>query len=140
MTVYAFQIPTRSEGPEAVTGTRIASAAPSISVTVDASQTPKGSKGPKATAVIASVTPHCYKRRLDTAFVVFFAPSSFFPTLAVGLLDFKVDVVLARLDADFRDQLPSIPAVPNRKVSLPVPTIKYPCSAQPPSIPAVPNQ
>ena len=36
-----------------------------------------------------------------------------FPTLAVGLLDFKVDVVLARLEADFRDQPPSIPAVPN---------------------------
>ena len=63
-----------------------------------------------------------------------------FPTLAVGLLDFKVDVVLARLEADFRGQPPSIPAVPNRRVSLPCPTIKYPCSAQPQSIPAVPNR
>ena len=26
-----------------------------------------------------------------------------FPTLAVGLLDFKVDVVFARLEADFSD-------------------------------------
>ena len=61
-----------------------------------------------------------------------------FPTLAVGLLDFKVDVVLARLEADFSDQPPSIPAVPNHQVSLPCPTAEYPCSAQP-SIPAVPN-
>ena len=53
-----------------------------------------------------------------------------FPTLAVGLLDFTVDVVLARLEADFSDQPPSLPAVP---------TVEYPCSAQPPSIPAVPN-
>ena len=28
---------------------------------------------------------------------------SYFPTLAVGLLDFKVDVVLARLEADCSD-------------------------------------
>ena len=40
----------------------------------------------------------------------------FFPTLAVGLLDFKVDVVFARLEADFRDQPPSIPAVPHHQV------------------------
>ena len=47
--------------------------------------------------------------------------SQFFPTLAMGLLDFKVDVVLARLEADFSDQPPSIPAVPNRRVSTEVP-------------------
>ena len=63
----------------------------------------------------------------------------FFPTLTVGLLDFKVDVVLARLQADFRDQPPSIPAVPNHQVSLQCPTAEYPCGAQPPSIPAMPN-
>ena len=63
-----------------------------------------------------------------------------FPTLAVGLLDLKVDVVLARLEADFSYQPPSIPAVPNRRVSLQCPTTKYPCSAQPQSIPAVPNR
>ena len=63
----------------------------------------------------------------------------FFPTLAVGLLDLKVDVVLARLEADFSDQPPSIPAVPNHQVPLQCPTAKYPCTAQPPSIPAVPN-
>ena len=71
-----------------------------------------------------------------------------FPTLAVGLLDFKVDVVLARLEADSSDQPkypcsaqpPSIPAVPNRKVSLQCPATKYPCSAQPMSIPAMPNR
>ncbi len=88
-----------------------------------------------------------------------------FPTLAVGLLDFQVDVVLARLEADFRDKPPSIPAAPNRRVSLQCPTAgypytaqlqsipamlnpqvslqcpttKYPCGAQPPSIPAAPN-
>ena len=60
------------------------------------------------------------------------------PTLAVGLLDFKVDVVLARLEADFSDQPQTIPAVPNRKVSQQCPATKYPCSAQPQSIPAVP--
>ena len=38
----------------------------------------------------------------------------FFPTLAVGLLDFKVDVVLARLEAHISDQPPSIPAVPSQ--------------------------
>ena len=84
----------------------------------------------------------------------------YFPTLAVGLLDFKVDVVLARLEADFSDQPPSIPAVPNYQVSLQCPineypcsaswpnrkvllqclTTKYPCSAQARSIPAVHNR
>ena len=64
----------------------------------------------------------------------------YFPTLAVGLLDFKVDVVLARLEADFSHQPPSIPALPNHQVSLQCPTTKYPCSAQPPSIPAVPSR
>ena len=63
----------------------------------------------------------------------------FFPTLAVGLLDFKVDVVLARLEADFSDQPPSIRAVPNRRVSVQCPTAEYLCSAEPPSIPAVPH-
>ena len=63
----------------------------------------------------------------------------FFPTLAVGLLDFKVDVVLARLEADFRDQPPSIPAVPKHQVSLQCPTAEYPCSAQPQSILTLPN-
>ena len=57
----------------------------------------------------------------------------------MGLSDFKVDVVLARLEADFSDQPPSIPAVPNHHVSLQCPTAEYPCSAQPLSIPAVPN-
>ena len=57
-----------------------------------------------------------------------------FPTLAVGLLDFKVDVVLARLEADFRDQPPRIPAVPNHQVSLQCPTAEYVCSTQPQSI------
>ena len=73
---------------------------------------------------------------------------SFFPTLAVGLLDFKADVILARLEADFSDQPPSIPAVPNRRVSLQCRTAGYPCSApplnilgsaQPQNTPAVPN-
>ena len=63
----------------------------------------------------------------------------------MGLLDFKVDVVLARQEADFSDQPPSIPAVripavPNHQVYLQCPTTKHPCSAQPPSIPAVPNR
>ena len=56
----------------------------------------------------------------------------------MGLLDFKVDVVLARLEADFSEQPPSIPAVPNHQVSWQCPTAEYP-SAQPPSIPAVLN-
>ena len=64
----------------------------------------------------------------------------FFTTLAVGLLDFKVDVVLARLEADFHDQPPGIPAVPNHQVSLQCPTAGYPCSAQPLGIPAVLNR
>ena len=66
----------------------------------------------------------------------------------MGLLDFKVDVVLARLEADFSDQPPNIPAGPNQKVSLQCPTAEYPCSAQPKylcsaqaqSIPAVPRK
>ena len=58
----------------------------------------------------------------------------------MGLLDFKVDVVLARLEADFSDQPPTIPAVPNHQVSLQCPTAEYPCNAQPQSIPAVPNR
>ena len=66
--------------------------------------------------------------------------NTLFPTLAVALLNFKVDVVLARLEADFSDQPPSIPAVPNHQVSLQCPTAKYPRSAQPQSIPAVPNR
>ena len=41
-----------------------------------------------------------------------------FPTLTVGLLDFQEDVVLARLEADFSAQPPSVPAVPNHQVSL----------------------
>ena len=93
--------------------------------------------------------------------LVFFTPlennNMLFPTLAVGLLDLKVDVVLARLEAELSAQPPSIPAVPNRKVSLQCsttkypssapfkvslqcPTAKYPCSAQPQSIPAGPNR
>ena len=63
----------------------------------------------------------------------------FFPTLAVGLLDFKVDVVLARMEAEFSHQPPSIPAVPNHQISLQRPTAEYPCSAQLQSIPAVSN-
>ena len=58
-----------------------------------------------------------------------FAAFSLFPTLAVGLLDFKVDVVLARLEADFSDQPPSIPAVPDHQASLQCPTNEYPCNA-----------
>ena len=50
----------------------------------------------------------------------------FFPTLAVELLDFKVDVVLA--------------AVLNGNVFLQCPTTEYPCSAQPQSIPAMPSR
>ena len=42
----------------------------------------------------------------------------FFPTFTVGLLDFKEDVVLARLEADFSAQPPSAIAVPNHQVSL----------------------
>ena len=74
----------------------------------------------------------------------------------MGLLDFEVDEVLARLEADFSDKPPSILALPNRKVSLQCPTAaypavsnheislqgptdKYPCSAQAQSIPGVPN-
>ena len=58
----------------------------------------------------------------------------------VGMLEMNnVDVVLVRLEADFRDQPPSIPAaqppnilaVPNHQVSLWCPTTRYPCSAQP---------
>ena len=37
-----------------------------------------------------------------------------FPTLAVGWLDFQVDVILARLESDFSDQPPTIPVVPNQ--------------------------
>ena len=49
-------------------------------------------------------------------------------------------VVLARLEADFSDQPPSLPAVPNHQVSLQCPTTKYPCNAQLPSILTVPNR
>ena len=64
----------------------------------------------------------------------------------MGLLDSKIYVVLARLEADFSDQPPSIPAVPNHQASLqcltaeyPYTAAKYPCSAQPLSILAVPK-
>ena len=43
----------------------------------------------------------------------------------MGLLDLKVDVVLARLEAEFSAQPPSIPAVPNRRVSLECRTAEY---------------
>ena len=56
----------------------------------------------------------------------------------MGFSAFKVDVVLARLEADFSDQPPSILAVPNHQVSQ-RPTTKYPCSAQQMSIPAMLN-
>ena len=79
--------------------------------------------------------------------------SMFFPTLAVGLLDFNVAFVPARLEADFSDRPPSIPAVPNRKVCLQCPAAEYPAvpnhhvslhaeypyTAQPQSIPALLN-
>ena len=65
----------------------------------------------------------------------------FFPTLTVGLLDFKVNVVLARcLGYSCTAPPPRIPAVPNRRASLQCLTAKYPCSAEPPSILAVPNR
>ena len=57
------------------------------------------------------------------------------PTLAVGLLDFKVYVVLAlRQEPDCSAQWQRIPAVPNHQVSLQCPTAEYHCSAQPQSI------
>ena len=72
------------------------------------------------------------------------------PTLAVGLLDFEVDVVLAQLEADFsavpnrrvslQCQPPCIPAVPNHHVSLQCPTTMYPCSAQPQNTRTLPNR
>ena len=63
-----------------------------------------------------------------------------FPTLAVGLLDFKVYVVLAlHQEPDCSAQWQRIPTVPSRRVSLQCPAAEYPCSAKPPSIPAVPN-
>ena len=66
---------------------------------------------------------------------------AFLPTLAVGLLDFKVYVVLALChELDCSAQPQSIPAVPNHRVSLQCPATKYPCSAQPQSIPAVPGR
>ena len=78
-----------------------------------------------------------------------------FPTLTVGLLDFKEDVVLARWKQTLvpnhqvclqcpttkcpcSAQPPSVPVVPNHQVSLQCPTTKCPCSAQPPSVPAQP--
>ena len=48
----------------------------------------------------------------------------------MGLLDFKIDVVFARLEADFSDQPPSIHTVPNHQVSLQCPTDGYPCSSK----------
>ena len=86
-----------------------------------------------------SASAHGQKCEIVRSFV-YEALLYLFPTLAVGLSDFKVDVVLARLEADFSDQPPSIPAVPNHQVSLQCPATKYPCSSQPPSIPAVPNR
>ena len=63
-----------------------------------------------------------------------------FPTLTVGLLDFKVCVVLTlRPEPDCRAQSRSDPAVPDHQASLQYPTTKYPCSAQPQSIPSAPN-
>ena len=53
---------------------------------------------------------HLYVRLQSTKNVAV----ALFRTLAVGLVDFKVDGVLARLEADFSAQPPSIPAVPNQ--------------------------
>ena len=87
---------------------------------------------------------HQKKTRSEGAGACFFfavwAGACFFPTLAVGLLDFKVDVVLARLEADSSDQPPGIPAVPNHQVSLQCPTNEYPCTGQPQSILTLPNR
>ena len=58
-----------------------------------------------------------------------------------GLLDLKVNVVLARgLEYSCSAPPQRIPAVPNCKASLQCLTAKYPCSAEPPSILAVPNR
>ena len=74
----------------------------------------------------------------------------------MGLLDFKADDGLARLEADFNDQPPNIPIMPNRRRSLQCPspnipiisnrkislqcrTTGYPCSAQPQNIYGMPN-
>ena len=76
-----------------------------------------------------------------------------FPTLAVGLLDFQVHVVLAlRPEPDYSAQPPvpttkhprstpttKCPCSAHRRVSLQRPTTKCPCNAQPQSVPAVPN-
>ena len=69
------------------------------------------------------------------------------PFLAVGLLDFKIYVVLAlcqKPECSAQPRIPteypsgahpqSIPAVPSRQVSRQCPTAEYPCSAQPQSI------
>ena len=64
----------------------------------------------------------------------------FFPLFAMGLLDYEVDIVLARLEADFHDQPPNICVVLNHQVSLQCPITEYPCNAQPQSIPAMPNR
>ena len=62
----------------------------------------------------------------------------FFPTLTVGLLDFKVYVVLARPAPDCSAQLRvSLQCPPTAEYpSKQCPTAEYPCSAQPQSIPA----
>ena len=78
-------------------------------------------------------------RARDTPPYSFWGEDPLFPTLEVGLLDFEVDVVLARLEADVSDQPPSIPTVPNHQVSLQCPTTEYPYTAQPQSISAVLN-
>ena len=63
-----------------------------------------------------------------------------FHTLAVGLLDFEVYVVLAlRQEPDCSAQWQRILAVPSCRVSRQCPTAEYPFSAQPQRIPAVPN-
>ena len=86
-----------------------------------------------ACGVIGALGAH---RDIDVCIQI--AHTYFVPHPRSGVV--TVDVVLARLEADFSAQPPSIPAVPSRRVSLQCPTTKYPCSAQPPRIPAVPNR
>ena len=87
-----------------------------------------------------SILPICTRMELSCPSTFLFRFLIFFPTLAVGLLDFKVNVVLARQEDDFSDQPPSVPAVPNRQVSLQCPSAEYPCSAQPQIILTLPKR
>ena len=86
-----------------------------------ASGTCREEKAVWSALILSSVV--CHARRASSAFA--YVRREFFPTLTVGLLDFKVYVVLAGPEPDCSAQPQSIPAVPDHRVSRLSPFAEY---------------